>query len=51
MAVTTAANMCRGLSQDSLKMVQEAVPMLTNLLQYQVRLECMPQSFLAVLFV
>lgn len=35
-AVTTAANMCRGLTSDSLDMVQEAVPMLTNLLQYQV---------------
>uniref|UniRef100_A0A7S3VMY1 HECT-type E3 ubiquitin transferase n=1 Tax=Dunaliella tertiolecta TaxID=3047 RepID=A0A7S3VMY1_DUNTE len=34
-AVTTAANMCRGLTPDSLDMVQEAVPLLTNLLQYQ----------------
>jgi hypothetical protein len=36
-AVATAANMCRGLSTDATDAVQTAVPILTNLLQYQAR--------------
>lgn len=35
-AVATAANMCRGLSADSTDAVTAAVPILTNLLQYEV---------------
>lgn len=35
-AVTTAANICRGLTGESVAVVQEAVPILTNILQYQV---------------
>ena len=35
-AVATAANMCRGLTADSLEAVTAAVPILTNLLQYEV---------------
>lgn len=35
-AVATAANMCRGLTTDNTDAVQTAVPILTNLLQYQV---------------
>lgn len=34
-AVTTAANMCRQLPSDAADFVTEAVPLLTNLLQYQ----------------
>ncbi|KAG0572814.1 hypothetical protein KC19_VG127600 [Ceratodon purpureus] len=34
-AVTTAANMCRQLPSDAVDFVTEAVPLLTNLLQYQ----------------
>eukprot|EP00897_Mesotaenium_endlicherianum_P009531 jgi/Mesen1/8606/ME000050S08019 len=34
-ALSTAANICRQLSPDSTDMVMEAVPNLTNLLQYQ----------------
>jgi E3 ubiquitin-protein ligase TRIP12 len=33
-AVTTAANMCNGIAPDSFSMVQDAVPQLTQLLQY-----------------
>jgi hypothetical protein len=36
-AVATAAAMCRGLSGDSVEAVQSAVPILTNILQYEVR--------------
>lgn len=36
-AVATAANMCRMLSTEDTSTVEEAIPMLTNLLQYQVR--------------
>ncbi len=36
-AVATAATMCRGLSSDSVEAVQAAVPILTNILQYEVR--------------
>ena len=36
-AVATAAAMCRGLSCDSVEAVQSAVPILTNILQYEVR--------------
>lgn len=36
-AVATAANMCRGLTTDNTEAVQTAVPILTNLLQYQAR--------------
>ena len=35
-AVATAANMCRGLSSESVDAVAAAVPILTNLLQYEV---------------
>ena len=35
-AVATAASMCRGLTSDSLEAVTAAVPILTNLLQYEV---------------
>ena len=35
-AVATAANMCRGLTSESLEAVTAAVPILTNLLQYEV---------------
>ena len=35
-AVSTAANMCRGLTADSTDAVNAAVPILTNLLQYEV---------------
>ncbi len=35
-AVATAAAMCRGLTSDSVTAVSGAVPILTNLLQYQV---------------
>lgn len=34
-AVSTAANMCRQLPSDAADFVTEAVPLLTNLLQYQ----------------
>lgn len=48
-AVATAANMCRGLGADHASAVKEAVPMLSNLLQYQVgwadnRLTCFSLS-------
>lgn len=36
-AVATAANMCRGLSAEHLDALQSAVPILTGLLQYDVR--------------
>ena len=36
-AVATAATMCRQLTSDSIDAVSTAVPILTNLLQYQVR--------------
>lgn len=36
-ALATAANMCRGLTADSTDAVTAAVPILTNLLQYEVR--------------
>jgi len=36
-AVATAANMCRGLSSENVEAVAAAVPILTNLLQYEVR--------------
>jgi hypothetical protein len=39
-AVATAAAMCRGLSGDSVEAVQSAVPILTNILQYEVRAAC-----------
>jgi E3 ubiquitin-protein ligase TRIP12 len=35
-AVATAATMCRSLTPDSIDAVSTAVPILTNLLQYQV---------------
>lgn len=35
-ATATAANMCRALTPDNAGAVQEAVPMLTGLLQYSV---------------
>lgn len=35
-AVSTAANICRAITPDSAGVVQEVVPMLANLLQYQV---------------
>lgn len=35
-AVATAAAMCRGLSADSVEAVSSAVPILTNILQYEV---------------
>lgn len=34
-AVSTAANICRQLPSDAADFVTEAVPLLTNLLQYQ----------------
>ena len=36
-AVATAAAMCRGLSPDSVETVTAAVPILTNILQYEVQ--------------
>lgn len=36
-AVATAATMCRSLTTDNIDAVSSAVPILTNLLQYQVR--------------
>ena len=36
-AVTTAANICRGISVDNSDAALSAVPLLTNLLQYSVR--------------
>ncbi len=39
-AVATAANMCRGLSSESIDAVAAAVPILTNLLQYEVGVFC-----------
>lgn len=35
-AVATAAAMCRGLTHDSVEAVSSAVPILTNILQYEV---------------
>ena len=35
-SVATAANMCRGLSSENVDAVAAAVPILTNLLQYEV---------------
>ena len=37
-AVATAAHMCRGITTENTEAIQTAVPILTNLLQYQVRL-------------
>ena len=34
MALSTAANMCKKLPSDAADFVMEAVPLLTNLLQY-----------------
>ena len=39
-AVATAANMCRGLSSENVEAVAAAVPILTNLLQYEVHAIC-----------
>jgi len=39
-AVATAANMCRGLSSENVEAVAAAVPILTNLLQYEVCAMC-----------
>jgi hypothetical protein len=36
-AVATAANVCNRLSADAAPMVQDAIPILTNLLMYQVQ--------------
>jgi hypothetical protein len=35
-AVATAAHMCRGVTRDNTEAINSAVPILTNLLQYQV---------------
>ncbi len=42
-AVATAAAMCRGLSHDSVEAVSSAVPILTNILQYEVPLHSLLQ--------
>ncbi len=39
-AVATAAAMCRGLTADSVEAVSAAVPILTNILQYEVCMAC-----------
>ena len=36
-AVATAAHMCRGITTENTEAIKTAVPILTNLLQYQVR--------------
>lgn len=36
-AVATAANMCRSITSENTDAVANAIPILTNLLQYQVR--------------
>lgn len=37
-AVATAAHMCRGITTENTDAIRTAVPILTNLLQYQVQL-------------
>lgn len=47
-AVSTAANICRQLPSDAADFVTEAVPLLTNLLQYQdSKVKCCSRIFKA----
>lgn len=54
-ALSTAANICRQLPSDSVELIKDAIPILTNLLQYQdekvrgpvvVQLDCLLDTYL-----